>query len=207
MPKGSGLAVVTGGLGCVGSAVVRQLAAADVPVRVIDASLPGGGAHDMNLRSVSNNVEVYRVDVRDTDQMADLVAGAVRIFHCAARTGHVASMRDPFADLDVNAKGGLSLFEACRRSSPSSVIVVAGTRQVYGRPRRLPVPESHRIAPPDVNAVHMHAVEQYCALYRSVYGLRPIVARLTNVYGPGMRIADARQMFLGIWIRRVLENG
>jgi UDP-glucose 4-epimerase len=139
--------------------------------------------------------------------MAELVAGAVRIFHCAARTGHVASMRDPFGDLDANARGGLSLLEACRRSAPSSVIIVAGTRQVYGRPRRLPVPESHRIAPPDVNGVHMHAVEQYCALYRSVYGLRSIVARLTNVYGPGMRITDARQMFLGIWIRRVLENG
>jgi len=75
-----------------------------------------------------------------------------------------------------------------------------------GLPRRLPVDEDHPIAPPDANGVSKFAGEQYWMLEHRVQG-RPVVSlRLTNCYGPRLRIRDARQTFLGIWIRQVLQD-
>ena len=90
--------------------------------------------------------------------------------------------------------------------APEITIVHAGTRQIYGRPHYLPVDEAHPLRPADVNGVNKMAGEAYHLLFHDVYGLNTRSLRLTNVYGPGMRIKDARQNFLGIWLRRVLEG-
>ena len=82
----------------------------------------------------------------------------------------------------------------------------AGTRQIYGRPEYLAVDERHSLRPVDVNGVNKMAGEAYHLLSRDVYGIKTRSLRLTNVYGPGMRIRDARQTFLGIWLRRVIEG-
>jgi nucleoside-diphosphate-sugar epimerase len=50
------------------------------------------------------------------------------------------------------------------------------------------------------------AGEAYHLMFHDVYGLRTRSLRLTNVYGPGMRIKDARQTFVGIWLRRLIEG-
>jgi UDP-glucose 4-epimerase len=115
-------------------------------------------------------------------------------------------MADPFTDLAINATAQLRLIAALRAAAPTAVVVHASTRQFYGRPQRQPVDESHPIVPPDANGVSKFAGEQYWLLEHRVHG-RPVVSlRLTNCYGPRLRIADARQTFLGIWIRRVLEG-
>jgi len=62
------------------------------------------------------------------------------------------------------------------------------------------------LRPIDVNGVNKMAGEAYHLLYHDVYGIKSRSLRLTNVYGPGMRIKDARQTFLGIWLRRVIEG-
>jgi nucleoside-diphosphate-sugar epimerase len=93
-----------------------------------------------------------------------------------------------------------------KRENRAVRIVFAGTRQVYGRPRKLPVTEDHPLNPPDLNAVHKMAAEGYHRLYDRVYGIPSSVLRLTNCYGPRMRVKDARQNFVGIWIRLLLEG-
>jgi UDP-glucose 4-epimerase len=85
-------------------------------------------------------------------------------------------------------------------------VVYAGTRQVYGRPASLPVDETHLVEPTDVNGINKAAGEYYHLVYNNVFGVRACSLRLTNVYGPGMRIKDARQTFLGIWLRRIIEG-
>jgi UDP-glucose 4-epimerase len=84
--------------------------------------------------------------------------------------------------------------------------VFASTRQIYGRPRHLPVDESHPIVPVDVNGVNKTAGEWFHLLYGNVYGLRTTALRLTNTYGPRMRVRDARQTFLGIWLKLALQG-
>ena len=66
--------------------------------------------------------------------------------------------------------------------------------------------EKHPIRPVDVNGINKLSGEWYHLLYSKVYGIKTSVIRLTNTYGPGMRIKDARQTFLGIWIRLLLEG-
>jgi UDP-glucose 4-epimerase len=84
--------------------------------------------------------------------------------------------------------------------------VFASTRQIYGRPNSLPVDESHPIAPVDVNGINKAAGEWYHLLYGEVYGIRTCSLRLTNTYGPRMRVRDARQTFLGVWIKQALHD-
>ena len=115
-------------------------------------------------------------------------------------------MQDPFTDLDINVVAQLGLLEACRALNPSARVVYASTRQFYGKPDRLPVDEAHPLRPVDVNGINKMAGEAYHTLYHQVYGLPTVSLRLTNTYGPRMRIKDARQTFVGIWLRRVLEG-
>jgi UDP-glucose 4-epimerase len=100
----------------------------------------------------------------------------------------------------------LSILEACRLHNPGLKIVFASTRQLYGRPQFLPVDEKHPVNPIDVNGINKFAGESYHLLYHNVYKIRTCALRLTNTYGPGMRVKDARQTFLGIWIRHLIEN-
>jgi UDP-glucose 4-epimerase len=116
-------------------------------------------------------------------------------------------MSNPRRDLDNNALATLSLLEACRRVSPEVRIVFSGTRQVYGRPQRNPVAESHPCVPIDVNGIHKLAAEQYHALYHEVYGLHSVILRLTNTYGPGQLVKHPRQGFIGWFVRKAVEGG
>jgi len=119
------------------------------------------------------------------------------LFNLAGQTSHLDSMTDPYTDLEINARAQLSILECCRKYNPSLKIVFASTRQIYGKPESLPVNESHPLRPVDVNGIHKMAGECYHLLYHTVYGIRSCVLRLTNTYGPRMRVKDARQTFLG----------
>jgi UDP-glucose 4-epimerase len=198
--------LITGGLGFIGSNLARRLVEEGANVTLIDSLNPLYGGNHYNIADVADRLTVHVADIRHRDALRPLIAGCDFLFNLAAQTSHVDSMRDPFADLAVNTEAQLGLVEICKDEAPDVRIVYASTRQVYGRPEYLPVDEAHPIRPPDVNGVNKLAGEGYHLLYQQVYGLSASVLRLTNTYGPGMRIKDARQTFLGIWIRRLLEG-
>jgi len=128
------------------------------------------------------------------------------LFNLAGQTSHMDSMQDPETDLEINCRAQLSILETCRRYNPDIKIVFASTRQIYGKPDYLPVDEHHPLRPTDVNGINKMAGEWYHILYNNVYGLRACALRLTNTYGPRMRVKDARQTFLGIWLRLLVEG-
>ena len=66
--------------------------------------------------------------------------------------------------------------------------------------------EKHPLAPVDPNGVNKAAGEGFHLVYGRVYGLRTSVLRLTNTYGPRMRVKDDRQTFLGTWLRLAVEG-
>lgn len=199
-------ALVTGGLGLIGSALARRLVELGAAVTIIDASLPESGANLRNIESIRERVHLALVDVRSTDQLPELLRGHDYLFNLAAQVSHVASMSDPITDLDINCRAQLTLLEACRRVNPEAVIVFASTRQIYGRPAYLPVDERHPLRPIDVNGVNKMAGEAFHVVYSNAFGLKTSALRLTNTYGPGMRIKDARQTFIGIWLRNIMEG-
>jgi UDP-glucose 4-epimerase len=198
--------LVAGGLGFVGSALAGRLVALGAEVAIADSLLAEGGGAWVNIEPFRARVRVEIADLRDGPRMAPLVAGCRYVFNLAARTSHMGSLADPVGDLGANATAALALLDLARKHAPDAVIVYAGTRQVYGAPLRLPVGEDHPLHPPDPNAVAKMAGEAYHLLYHRLHGVRALSLRLTNVYGPRMRIKDARQGFLGIWVRRLLEG-
>ena len=135
-----------------------------------------------------------------------LVQGQDFLFNLAGQTSHLDSMQDPYTDLEINCRAQLSILEACRKHNPGIKLVFASTRQIYGKPDYLPVDERHPLHPVDVNGINKMAGEWYHILYNNVYGIRACALRLTNTYGPRMRVKDARQTFLGIWIRQLIEG-
>jgi UDP-glucose 4-epimerase len=199
-------ALITGGLGFIGSNIARRLVDQGAHVLLVDSLIPEYGGNLSNIRGYENKLTVNIADVRDTYGMAYLVKSQDYIFNLAGQTSHLDSMSDPFADLEINCRSQLAILEACRKNNPDVRIVYASTRQVYGKPDYLPVDEKHPLHPTDVNGINKMSGEWYHLLYNNVYGIHACALRLTNTYGPGMRIKDSRQTFIGWWIRLLLEG-
>lgn len=198
--------LITGGLGFIGSNLARRLVDFGAHVTLVDSLNPDYGGNLFNIHGIEDRVRVNISDVRDHHSMKYLVQGQDYLFNLAGQTSHMDSMRDPETDLEINCKAQLSILEACRHFNPAIRIVFASTRQMYGRPDYLPVDEKHLLRPVDVNGINKMAGEWYHILYNNVYGVRASALRLTNTIGPRMRVKDARQTFLGIWVRLLVEG-
>ncbi|MFL5915680.1 MAG: NAD-dependent epimerase/dehydratase family protein [Gaiellaceae bacterium] len=198
--------LVTGGLGFIGSNLARRLVEAGAEVLLVDSMIPEYGGSVANIAGIEDEVTVNIADVRDVHSLPYLVGDCEVIFSLAGQTSHLDSMADPYTDLEINCRAQLSLLEACRLVNPDARIVFASTRQIYGRPEYLPVDERHPINPVDVNGINKTAGEWYHLLYGQVYGIPVCVLRLTNTYGPRMRVKDARQTFLGYWLRQIVAG-
>lgn len=198
--------LVTGGLGFIGSNLVRRLVDLGAKVSVVDLNLTDYGATPFNLADLTGRYHCIQVSIGETQAFEAQLRSAEIIFNLAGQTSHADSMSAPGRDLELNQIANLRFIEAIRQANPKAKIVYASTRQIYGKPQYLPVDEAHPIVPPDINGIHKFATENYHLLYARVYGLRATALRLTNVFGPRMRIRDARQTFLGIWVRNVLEG-
>ena len=198
--------LVTGGMGFIGSTLAIRLAELGADVTVLDSLTPEYGGNPANLAGYEGRIRVNISDVRDVHSLKYLVQGQQVLFNLAGQTSHLDSMQDPFTDLEINCRAQLSILETCRTHNPELRLVFASTRQLYGRPDYLPVDEKHPLRPVDVNGINKLSGEFYHLLYQQVYGIPTTVLRLTNTFGPRMRIRDARQTFVGIWIRRILEG-
>jgi UDP-glucose 4-epimerase len=198
--------LITGGLGFIGSNLAGRLVEDGAHVTLVDSMIPEYGGNMRNIHEISGKVTVNLSDIRDPFSVNQLISKQDYLFNLAGQTSHLDSMEEPFTDLDINAKAQLSILEACRKHNPEIRIIFASTRQIYGKPKYLPVDENHPCHPVDVNGINKMAGEWYHILYHDVYGIPTSVLRLTNTYGPRMRIKDARQTFLGIWIRNLLEK-
>lgn len=198
--------LITGGLGFIGSNLAWQLVKSGAQVTLVDSLIPEYGGNLFNITGIEDHLKVNISDVRDEHSMKYLVQGQDYLFNLAGQTSHMDSMQDPYTDMEINCKAQLSILETCRKFNPNIKIVFASTRQIYGKPEYLPVDEKHPLSPVDVNGINKTAGEWYHLLYHNVYGIRTCVLRLTNTYGPRMRIKDSRQTFVGIWIRLLIEE-
>jgi UDP-glucose 4-epimerase len=198
--------LITGGLGFIGSTLARRLVELDARITLVDSLIPTYGGNLRNIDGIAERVRVNIADVRDEHSVNYLVQGQDFLFNLAGQNSHLDSMHDPYADLEINCRAQLSILEACRNYNPNLKLVYASTRQIYGKPDYLPVDERHLLRPVDVNGINKMAGEWYHILYNNVYGIRACALRLTNTYGPRMRVKDTRQTFLGIWIKQLIDG-
>lgn len=198
--------LITGGLGFIGSNLARAAVAGGADVVVLDNLLPDSGGRRDHLEDVEGRLTIVEGDVRDRRTVAELVDGCDVVFNLAGKVNHVASLRSPEDDLEHNVRAPLSVLEAVRVGAQKARVVFASTRQVYGPPDELPVPETHPVNPVDINGIHKLAAEQYHSLYTRVHGIHTVSLRLPNTYGPRQGIRHSGLGFIGWFIRCVLEN-
>lgn len=199
-------ALVTGGLGFIGSHLSKALVDLGAEVTIVDSLIPEYGGNLYNVREIEDRVRINLSDIRDRWSIHTLVKAQDFIFNLAGQVSHIDSMQEPEIDLDINCKAQLSLLEALRQENPEAVIVFAASRQQYGRPRFVPVTESHPLTAIDVNGINLIAGEAYHLLYHQVYGIRAVSLRLTNTYGPHLLMKHGRQGFITTFIRRAIDG-
>ncbi len=196
--------LITGGLGFIGSNLARRLVDLGAEVLLVDSLIPGYGGNLFNVDGLESKLRINIADVRDANGMEYLLQGQDYLFNLAGQVSHIDSMRDPMTDLEINCRSQLSILEACRHGNLDVRIVYASTRQIYGKPVKLPADEFHPVHPTDVNGINKASGEMYHQLYHEVYGLRTTSLRLTNTYGPRQLVKHPRQGFAGWFIRQAV---
>jgi len=199
--------LITGGLGFIGSSLARACLAHGAEVSLLDCLVPGLGGNWYNLEGIRDQVQVCIADLADETALIPLVHDTHILFNLAGQGSHSASMRKPLQDLQINAFNHLRLLELCRQHNPQVKVVYAATRQFYGRPGAIPVDEAHPLQPIDYNGVSKLAGEMYHMVCYRAYGMNTTSLRLTNTYGPRMRVKDGRLGFIGLWVKCLLDGG
>jgi nucleoside-diphosphate-sugar epimerase len=197
-----GPVLVTGGLGFIGSNLVLALARAGAKVRIVDHSWPRSD----DPLGEGGRVEFTKADIRDLAAIRDAVRGCSVVFNLAGRSGSLSSNSSPFDDLDINARGQLTLLEAVRESAPDAKVVFASSRLVYAPGQPTPVSESAPTRPISIYGIHKLAGEHYHLLYERMYGIRTTVLRITNPYGPHQRPEQSRYGIVNWFIQQALRG-
>jgi len=176
-------AVVTGGAGFVGSAVVEALAGRGTSVLVVDDLSTGTAS---NLDRLAGAVELFKHDIRDAGPLRDAFT-AFRpdlVFHLAARTDVRASMSDPHDDASVNVLGSINVFSAATAVGARRVVNTSTGGAIYAPTAPLPTSETAPIAPLSAYGLSKRVVEEYAEWFRISFGLDVVTLRYGNVYGP-----------------------
>jgi UDP-glucose 4-epimerase len=198
--------LVTGGLGFIGSNLVIALAEAEAAVTVVDAMIPGYGGNLFNVEPVRERVTLNFCDVRDLNAMNYLVRGQDFIFHLAAQVDHILSLSDPFPDIDINIKGTAVVMEACKHQNPTVRLVYTGTRGQYGPAVSLPVDEDAPARPRGIYELSRLAAERLVNIYNDIHGIRSVMLRLTNIYGPRAQMRHSRYGVVNWFVRLALDD-
>jgi UDP-glucose 4-epimerase len=151
-------------------------------------------------------IRIIDADITEAELLRDTIAETDIIFNLAGEISHIHSMAFPERDLQVNTVAQLRFLMECKEYARGRRIVYAGTRQIYGVPKFLPVDESHPIQPVDFNGVHKFAAASYHMMLTRAGYLDAVVLRLTNVYGPRMALDAVCQGFLSTFLRRMVTG-
>ena len=177
-------AMVTGGAGFIGSNLVDALLAAGHEVEVIDNLSTG---RESNLHeALGNGATLHREDVRDAARMIELVTTQrpEAIFHLAAQIDVRRSVADPALDSRINVEGTVNMLEAARQAEVGRFVFTSTGGAIYGETERLPTPEDTPPVPEAPYGLSKFCGENYCELYRRLFGVPAVILRYGNVYGP-----------------------
>ncbi len=192
--------LVTGGAGFIGSHIVDALIERGHQVVVVDNLSTGF------LENVNPSATFYKMSIGDAE-LADVFEQERPeiVSHQAAQMVITRSVADPVFDARENILGSLNVILNCTRFEVRRIIYASSGGAIYGEPQSLPVDEKHLINPISPYGVSKHTVEHYLHLYGIQYGLKYVVLRYPNVYGPrqgpggeaGVVAIFARQMLGG----------
>ncbi len=198
--------LITGGMGFIGSNLAIQLAELGARVTVIDAMIPDYGGNEFNVSPVREGIRVNYCDIRDELAMNYLVRGQDYVFHLAGQVCHVMSLSNPFPDIEINITGTAVLMEALRKYNKEAIVVYTGTRGQYGPSVSLPVNEEAATNPKGIYEISNLTAEKIIKVYNDVHGVRSVLLRLSNIYGPRSQMKHSRFGVCNWFIRLCIDN-
>lgn len=199
-------ALVTGGMGFIGSNLVIRLVELGADVLIVDNMTPGYGGNLFNIEPVRDSVLVNFADIRDQGIMNYLVKDQDFVFHLAGQVDHILSLSDPFPDIDTNIRGTAVVMEALKHYNPSARLIYTGTRGQYGPAVSLPVNEDAPTRPKGIYEITNLTAEKIIEVYHSVHGIQSVLLRLTNIYGPRAQMQHSRYGVVNWFVRVALDG-
>ncbi|MBU6452635.1 MAG: GDP-mannose 4,6-dehydratase [Cyanobacteria bacterium REEB67] len=199
-------ALITGGMGFIGSNLAIRLANLGAKVTVLDSMIPDYGGNEFNLAPVKDRVRVNYCDIRDQSALNYLVRGQDYVFHLAGQVSHLMSLSNPFPDIEMNITGTAFLMESLRKYNPSAVCVYTGTRGQYGSSVSLPVNEEAPTNPKGIYEISNLTAEKIIKVYNDVHGVRAVLLRLSNIYGPRSQMMHSHFGVCNWFVRLALDN-
>jgi UDP-glucose 4-epimerase len=198
--------LITGGLGFIGSSLAVKLVSLGARVSLLDAMIADYGGNLFNIEPIRDKVNVNFSNITDTNSMNYLVRDKDYIFHCAGQVCHVMSLTDPFPDIEYNIKGAVILMEALRRTNPKAKVIKTGTRGQYGAATHLPVNEEAATNPKGIYEISNLTAEKIMKVYNDIHGIKTVLLRLTNIYGPRAQMRHSRFGVANWFIRQAIDN-
>jgi UDP-glucose 4-epimerase len=199
-------ALITGGLGFIGSNLAIRLVELGARVTLVDAMIPDYGGNLFNVEPVQDRVTINFGDICDRYAMAWLLRRQDYIFHLAGQVSHIMSLTDPFPDIEFNIKGTAVVMEALRRFNPSAKVVFTGTRGQYGPAVKLPVDEQAPTNPKGIYEISNLTAEKIIQVYNDVHGIRSVLLRLTNIYGPRAQMKHSQYGVANWFVRLAVDD-
>src|SRR5438105_9832214 len=198
----TGIALVTGGAGFIGSHIAATLAATGARVRVIDDLSTG---HLENIAEIGGDVDFIRANLNDADALRRALADVELVFHEAAIPSVPRSVEQPRATHEACVEATFSLLLAARAAGVRRVIYAASS-SAYGDQPTLPKVETMAPDPLSPYAVAKLVGEYYCQVFTRAYGLETVSLRYFNIFGPRQ---DPSSQYSGVISRFILalESG
>jgi nucleoside-diphosphate-sugar epimerase len=193
--------LVTGGAGFIGSHLAEELVRRGERVRVVD-SLITGKRH--NLAHIPR-VEFIEGDLADPAVAQRAVAGVDYVLHQAAIPSVPRSVQDPVTSHRANVDASLNVLVAARDAGVKRV-VYAGSSSAYGNAPTLPKVETMPAAPLSPYALQKFMAEEYCRLFRQLYGLETVTTRYFNVFGPRQDPSSPYSGVISLFISALVEG-
>jgi UDP-glucose 4-epimerase len=197
------VALVTGGGGFIGSALVKRLLRDGQGVRVLDNFATGRRS---NLEDVLDDIELIEGDLQSYERVHNAVRGCDYAFHLGALPSVPRSIQDPLTSNATNVVGTLNVLLAARDEGVRRV-VYASSSSLYGASTELPKREEMPALPIAPYAVSKLAAEGYCRAFHQVYGLETVALRYFNVFGPGQDPQSQYAAVIPNFITAALDGG
>lgn len=172
--------LVTGGAGFIGSHLVDALIERGYRVFVLD-NLSSGSREQVHPRA-----KLYVCDLTDHRKTAKLFEKIhpTFVFHLAAHIDLRASVENPVFDAATNCLATIHLLQLAQRFGIRKFIFSSTGGAMYGEARVIPTPENAPAKPASPYALSKLAAERYVRYFGATYGLKSVILRYANVYGP-----------------------
>jgi len=175
-------ALITGVAGFIGSNLADALLDRSYTVRGVD-NFATGRKENLDTLTSNNQFSFNEIDIRNGDEIAEVMDGVDYVFHQAAVSSVPRSVEDPVTTTEVNCTGTATVLDAAKKAGVDTV-VVASSSAVYGSSEVLPKTESMEVSPESPYALSKYYTEQLALQCNELYEINTVALRYFNVFGP-----------------------